>query len=165
MAINQPFIAEVKYEAEKTKKMLAVVPFDKATWKPHPKSMELGKLTLHVVDMVRWASVVTTSDELDFQKPYMEMPAFDNSTALSAELDKYVAQAVKDLEQADDACMNGNWSLRNGEHIFFTLPRHLVLRDMVFNHIIHHRAQLSVYLRLLDVKIPGMYGPSADETK
>lgn len=163
MAINQPFIAELKYEAEKTKKMLAVIPFDKADWKPHPKSMALGKLALHVVDMTRWASVVVTSDELDFQKPYFEMPAFDNAANLSVALDAFVAQAMQDLGKADDAYMNGNWSLRNGEHIFFTLPRHLVLRDMVFNHIIHHRAQLSVYLRLLDVKIPGMYGPSADE--
>ncbi len=163
MAINLSFMAELKYEAEKTKKLLAVIPFDKPDWKPHPKSMALGKLAVHVVDMTRWVSVVVTSDELDFQKPYFDMPAFDNAAALSAALDSFVAQAVKDLEKADDACMNGNWSLRNGEHIFFTMPRHLVLRDMVFNHIIHHRAQLSVYLRLLDVKIPGMYGPSADE--
>lgn len=163
MAINQPFIAELKYEAEKTKKMLAAIPYDKATWKPHPKSMELGKLALHVVDMTRWASVIVTSDELDFQKPYFEMPAFDNAAALSAKLDSFVAQAVSDLEKADDACMNGNWSLRNGDHVFFTLPRHHVLRDMVFNHIIHHRAQLGVYLRLLDGKVPGMYGPSADD--
>ena len=163
MAINQPFLAELQYEAAKTRKILSIVPVDNPTWKPHEKSMELQRLARHVAELPQWATVTIKSDELDFAKGYASAPPLTTAAALVAEFDRLVAEAEKALQEADDAHLNAPWTLRNGDKIFFTLPRHIVLRDMVFNHLVHHRAQLGVYLRLLNIPIPGMYGPTADE--
>lgn len=161
--LNQLFISELKSEAAKTRRILKAVPYDKPMWKPHEKSMELGALTQHLVDMVRWVSLTLTTDELDFKKGYPAIPPFTNADDMIASLDALVDQALKDLEGADNTCLLGEWTLRSGDHVFFTRSRYDAIRDMVFNHIAHHRAQLGVYLRMLDVKLPGVYGPTADD--
>lgn len=163
MAINQPFLAELKHEAEKTRKLLGRIPVDQPSWKPHEKSMELQRLARHVAEIPNWCTVTITTNELDFAKPYEAAPPLTTAEALVAEFDKNVNGALLALEGADDDHLNNSWSMRNGDHIFFTLPRKVVLRDMVFNHLVHHRAQLGVYLRLLNIPLPPMYGPTADE--
>ncbi len=163
MAINLSFLEELKNESAKTRKLLSRVPVDNPTWKPHEKSMELQRLARHVAELPSWCSIVITTPELDFAKPYEQSPPLTSAEALVAEFDKNVERAGKALEATNDEHLMGNWSLRNEDHIFFTLPRHEVLRDMVFNHLVHHRAQLGVYLRMLNIPLPGMYGPTADE--
>lgn len=161
--LNTALIAELKQEAAKTKKMIERVPVDKADWKPHDKSMTLGRLTLHVIDMTDWITYTIMSDELNLAGNFPNDPMPSDGAGLVKRLDKLEAKAIEALENASDEELNKPWTLRHGDHIIFTLPKKVVLRDMCFNHIIHHRGQLSVYLRLLNIPIPGMYGPSADE--
>lgn len=163
MAINRSFIAELKSEAAKTRALLSRVPVDNPAWKPHEKSMELQRLARHVAEIPNWCTYTLMAEELDLSKNHEPSPPLTTAAALVAEMDKHVAAALKELESADDEKLAGNWTLRSGDQIFFTLPRKVVLREMVFNHLIHHRAQLGVYLRMLNVPLPPMYGPTADE--
>lgn len=149
-------------EAASTRKMLEVIPADKFDWKPHEKSMSLKRLSLHVAEMSNWPTIVVTEDELDFQKDY-QLPTVASTQDLLDIHEKGVEKAVAAIQTMSEEDIMKPWTLRNGEHIIFQLPKIAVLRGMCFNHIYHHRGQLSVFLRLLDVKVPGMYGPSADE--
>ncbi len=163
MSHNKGLIAELKMEAAATRKMLEHVPTDKNDWKPHAKSMKLGNLAAHVADLPGWVVMTMNADELDLSKMDYK-PNIATSTAdLLANLDKNVDQAVAALESASDEDFDKMWTLRNGEHVIFTMPKKVVIRSMALSHHYHHRGQLSVYLRLLDVYVPGMYGPSADE--
>ena len=162
--LNTAIIAEVKYESAKTEKMLAIVPIvEQADWVPHAKSMKLARLALHIAELPSWITMTINSDELDLGKEYPRSP----NPASAAELVKIFTDKTKEalaaLEGADDSALDKMWTLRNGDAVYFTMPKKLVIRDMVMNHLVHHRGQLSVYLRLLDIPIPGMYGPSADE--
>jgi uncharacterized damage-inducible protein DinB len=160
--INQSLLAELKNESASTKKMLAAVPLDKADWQPHAKSMSLKKLAGHVAESLEWMNLTIGFSELDFAAR-KHVPFLPNTTEeLLSFFDAQLAEATNTLQNATDETLMGNWTLRSGEQVFFTMPRIAVLRTFVFNHIVHHRAQLSVYLRLLDVPVPGMYGPTAD---
>lgn len=162
MSIADSFLAELQHEAESTRRMLSVIPAN-PEWKPHPKSMSLGNLVRHITELPGWVAVTIHADELDFAKsPYTPRPIGSAEEALTA-LDEEIVKAVSALQGVDDAALMQPWSLRNGEHIFFTLPKVVVLRNVIFNHLVHHRGQLSVYLRLLDIPVPGVYGPSADD--
>jgi uncharacterized damage-inducible protein DinB len=163
MTQNQLLIADYQHEMVNTRKLLERVPLEKSDWRPHPKSMPLGELALHLADMPTWIGYTLNHSELDFSKGYSPPKLPADQAALVALMDKNVEQGIKDLEKATDGTYAEPWTLRNGEHIYFTLPKLTVLKNFVFNHNIHHRAQLGVYLRLLDVPIPGMYGPSADD--
>lgn len=162
MTPAKTFAAELKYEADKTSKILARVPLDKGSWKPHEKSMSLERLARHVAELSEWATVTVTRDELDITK-FAPNPEMKTTEQLLAFFKEKNDEAVAALENAKDDELKKMWTLKAGNHVIFTLPKAIVLRDTVFNHIIHHRGQLSVYLRLLDVAVPGMYGPSADE--
>jgi uncharacterized damage-inducible protein DinB len=163
MSYNQGLIAELKMESANTRKILERVPVDKNDWKPHEKSMKLGNLANHVADLPSWISMIMTTDELDLSKMDYK-PVIPTSTAeLTAKLDQQVNKAIAALESASDADFDKMWTLRRGDHIMFTMPKKAVLRSFALSHQIHHRGQLSVYLRLLDVPVPGMYGPSADD--
>ncbi len=163
MSINQSLIAELKHESANTRKMLERVPFDKTDWKPHEKSTALGRLATHIAETPIWVNRIVPHDSFDFATgSFTRHVASDTKELLQIHDDK-LQQAVDLLEGADDETLNKSWQLRNGEHIVFELPKKVVLRNFAFNHIYHHRGQLSVYLRLLDVPVPGMYGPSADE--
>ncbi len=164
MGMNEVFIAELQQEAAATRKLLERVPMDKADWSPHAKSMKLGNLAHHVSELLGWTMVTLEQDELDFAK-WEYKPVLPKTTEeLVKNFDEQIKKATECLKKADDAKFMENWTMRHGENIFFTLPKAAVLRSFVFNHEVHHRAQLGVYLRLLDIPLPGMYGPTADET-
>jgi len=166
MPINQMLLPEFDMEMAKTRETLDRIPEDKLGWKPHEKSMTLGKLVTHIADMVSWATVTVDAESFDVApvgKPPYEGPKIDSRKTLLEVFDKNVKNARAALERATDENLGKQWSLLNGGKPIFTMPRVVVLRSMVFNHIIHHRAQLGVYLRLNNVAVPGAYGPSADE--
>jgi uncharacterized damage-inducible protein DinB len=163
LSLGQIIAAELRQEAVSTRKMLERVPADKMTWKPHEKSMALGRIAGHVVEMLMWTGATLTADELDFAKVDYKPKDYREASELVADFDKNLADALAQLDAAPDAAMAENWTLRRGEQVLFTLPRAAVLRTMVMNHVLHHRGQLSVYLRLLDIPVPSIYGPSADE--
>ncbi|MEI6815336.1 MAG: DinB family protein [Bacteroidota bacterium] len=163
MSLAKSFIAELNSEAPVTRKILALVPTDQKVYKIHHKSMELGRLAKHVAELPTWITFSIKSNELDFSKGWTPSPDFNSGEELVAQFDKNVAEAIEALSTATDEQLEQPWTLRNGETIYFTMPKKTVIRSMAFNHFIHHRAQLGVYLRLLDIPIPGAYGPSADD--
>lgn len=163
MTIGQMIAAELKQEAGSTRKMLERIPADKLSWTPHEKSMTLVRLAGHVVEMLMWTDITLTQDELDFAKSDFKPKEYAEASELVADFDKNIADAVESLNSTSNETMMQNWKLRNGEQIYFEMPKAVVMRSMVMNHIIHHRGQLSVYLRMLDIPVPSIYGPSADE--
>jgi len=163
MSIIQWFIKELNQEAVTTRKMLERVPNDKFDWKPHEKSMTMRQLTTHIAELPSWISMVLTTTELDFAANPYDPPKIDNNKSLLEIFEKSLADGKAHLEKATEQDMKELWTLRNGEQVYDTSPKADVIR-MSLSQIIHHRAQLGVYLRLLNVPIPGSYGPSADET-
>ena len=165
MALNKTLLTEFQYEAANTRKILERVPFDKATWKPHDKSSTLVALASHVARTAIWVERAIATDEFDTGAPNafpkVELPK--NTAELLASFDGMIASGTKHLEGASDETLMKPWVFRNGDKVYFNMPKAGIIRTMGFNHIYHHRGQLSVYLRLLDVAVPGMYGPSADE--
>lgn len=161
--IASAFIAEIEQEAKVTREILSRVPSDKFDWKPHEKSMSFGKLASHVAEMFGWTPATITQSELDFAK--FDYKPFEPETTdqLVEFLEKNVAEAIDTLRNATDEQFMEMWSMRNGETVYFTMPKVVVMRSVVLNHIVHHRGQLSVYLRLNDIAVPPIYGPSADE--
>jgi uncharacterized damage-inducible protein DinB len=160
--INQGIINEFTHEAAQTRKLLALVPFDRNDYKPHEKSMKMGSLAGHIAELAGWLSLVITTDELDFAKgDYKRYQPKDNADLL-AHFDENVQRALDTLAKTEREEMLKPWTMRMGEQVFFSMPKVAVVRTFGINHMIHHRGQLSVYLRLNDVPIPGMYGPSAD---
>lgn len=164
MPLNESLIAELQMEAAGTRKMIERVPEKSFGWKPHDKSMTLGRLAYHIAENPQWVSVTVDKDEIDFAaKDYVEKEAKTTAELLKV-FDESLAEAVECLKNASDEKLMGNWTMRNGEQVYFTMPKIAVLRSFVLNHIVHHRGQLSVYLRMLDVPLPQIYGPTADET-
>jgi uncharacterized damage-inducible protein DinB len=162
MAINDGLLNELKQEAAATRKILERIPVDKFDWKPHEKSMTMKVLATHVADMFYWFMPTLEADELDFAKGY-DQPKPETTEELVGILDKNVAAAMEVLQNVDDATFMKDWTLRNGEEVYFTMSKIGTVRAMIMNHIVHHRGQLSVYLRMNDIPVPGLYGPSADE--
>lgn len=156
------FAKELEQEAVTTRKMLERIPDDKLNWQPHPKSMTIKRLATHIAELPTWIGMTLETDELDFSNnPYT--PADVNTTAeLLAYFDKSLEDGRKHIAMGRDEQLSEPWTLRDGDTIYDTSPKLSVLR-MSFNQIVHHRAQLGVYLRLLNIPIPGSYGPSADE--
>ena len=166
MPISKMILPEFDHEMANTRKTLERVPYDKFAWKPHEKSMTLGGLSTHLANIPSWTAQTFDRDQLDIAPPGAGPYRLDEakSTAdLLAAFDKNVASARAALEAATDENWQGKWSLLMTGKPIFTLPRTAVMRGFVMNHLIHHRAQLGVYLRLLDVPVPSIYGPSADE--
>lgn len=161
--LSQSFIPELQHEAASTRKMLERLPFDKSDWKPHARSMALLPLATHVTELAGWVSVTINTPQLDFANFEYKPFAAQSTEDLLRYHDETVAKAIEDLKGASDETMMQPWTLRNGEHVILTMPRIAVIRSFAISHLIHHRGQLSVYLRMLDVPVPGMYGPSADE--
>jgi len=161
--LGQTLAAELKHEATATRKMLERVPADKFEWSPHDKSMSLGRLATHVAEVPQWVSPTVTQEELDFGKNDYKPANLNTPNELIEAFDKGLNEALDALQNVSDEDLMQTWTLRNGEEIILAMPRAAVLRSMVLNHLIHHRGQLSVYLRLQDVSLPGVYGPTADE--
>jgi uncharacterized damage-inducible protein DinB len=157
---NQSPIPEFEQEMTTTRRLLERVPSDKAEWKPHPKSFPLGHLAQLVAWIPGWVANTASEAELDLAKA----PAytFEKTEALVAMFDKNVRDAVKALAAMTPADLDATWKLTRSGQVFWEQPRRVVLRNHV-NHLSHHRGQLTVYLRLLDVPLPPIYGPTADE--
>ena len=163
MSIAQSLLPEFDYEMVNTRKTLERVPDDKLEYKPDPKSMPLGRLAGHIAEMVNWGSVTLQTESLNLDGGDYKPFSPTSRQQLLAEFDKNVAAARTELAKATDPQMMQNWSLIFGGKPVLNMPRAGVIRSMVINHIIHHRAQLTVYYRMNGVPVPALYGPSADE--
>jgi len=155
------YLNELEQEAQITRKMLSIVPDDKYDWQPHPKSMTVRRLATHVAEIFSWITLVLNTGELDLA--VQEPPVIYSNTAdVLAYFEANYAGVKARLQTATETDLLLPWTMRNGETAFFTNTKAEVIR-MSFSQIIHHRAQLGVFLRLLNIAIPGSYGPSADE--
>lgn len=164
MAIKDALIAEFKQETSLTKKMLERMPFDKKDWKPHEKSMSVGRLATHIAETLKWISNIRHIDDFDFMKDYdFKLQVASSAEELLGLFQTNLDNAISDLAAMTDDDFNKPWTVRRAEQIMMQLPKKVAIRGWGFSHQIHHRGQLSVYLRLLDIPVPGMYGPSADE--
>ena len=158
----ESFLKELDYESTGTRKMLARVPADKADWKPHDKSMKLKDLATHLADLPTWITLALTTNELDFLKSPYNPKDCNGGEELVTYFDKNVEEAKQHLQKAKDFILEEPWTLKNGEVIYMQLSKLETIRHS-YCQMVHHRAQLGVYLRLLNIPIPGVYGPSADE--
>lgn len=165
MSISQSLTAELDQEFAGTRKTLERAPDGKFAFKPHEKSPTLGWLASHVARLAEWGTMTCTTDFLDLGAPEHQKraPELTSAQELVEAFDKNAAAFRAALAETTDERLMQPWTLRMGEKVIFTLPRIAVLRGMVLNHLIHHRAQLTVYLRMNDVPVPALYGPSADE--
>ena len=161
--MKQLLFADLDQELATTRRVLERVPDEHLTWKPHEKSMSLGGLATHVANLVAWQIAVLLQDEYDFASGPPTMSAVESREALLAMLDDNVARLREALPQVGDSMLTRDWTLRMGEHVIFTSPKHLVFRSFGVSHMAHHRGQLTVYLRLLNQPLPSVYGPTADE--
>ncbi len=161
MTISETLLPEFDQEMANTRALLECVPEDKFAWKPHAKSMTMGRLASHVAEMANWAIFTIKQDNLELT-PDMKPVNATTKKELMDGLAAHSAAAREAIAGAGDEHLGKMWSLIYGGKPVFTMPRAAVLRTMVFSHIIHHRGQLSVYLRLNDIAMPGMYGPLAD---
>src|SRR5687768_2556253 len=162
MSMIKMLLTEMDREAQTTRKMLACVPNDKYDWKPHEKSMNIRRLATHIAELPSWVSMTLTTSELDFANNPYQPEVINNTAELLAYFERSYTDGRAHLEKATDKDLAPNWTLRNGEQIYSVESKGDVIR-MSYCQIVHHRAQLGVFLRLLDVPIPGSYGPSADE--
>jgi uncharacterized damage-inducible protein DinB len=157
------FLSELENEAKITRTCLERIPAEKFHWAPHEKSMPMGRLASHVAEMFGWTETACKADVLDFST--FDYKPFEPHTTeeLVKFFDDHVAKARAVLAETSDDTMMTEWTMRNGETVYFKMPKVAVVRGIILNHIIHHRGQLSVYLRLNDIPVPSIYGPSADE--
>jgi uncharacterized damage-inducible protein DinB len=162
MPYSQILLPEFDNEMQNTRKILERVPDGKFDYQPHPKSMTLGRLASHVAELPGWAKMTLEVEVLELDSSFKPHIA-KNTAELLAIFDKNVAEARARIEKASDEDWHKMWSLKFNGQTLITMPRAACMRGLVMNHLIHHRAQLGVFLRLNDVAIPGMYGPSADE--
>lgn len=166
MSFSEAMLPEFDQEMASARKTLERVPDDKLGWKPHPKSGTMGWLAHHVAQIPGWTVITINQDALDMApggKPMPQPPEPKSRKELLELFDKNVAEGRKALAGATDAHLQKNWSLLNNGQTLITMPRNACLRTWMMNHLIHHRAQLGVYLRLNNLPVPSVYGPSADE--
>jgi uncharacterized damage-inducible protein DinB len=160
MPIAEMLLPEFDQEMSTTRRVLERVPTDKGPWKPHPKSFSLGHLAQLVSGMPGWIANTLTEPDLDLAR--YPGYSYEKTEDLIASFDKHVAEARKAIVATSDADLQKPWSLRHGDRVIFTQDRGSVVRTHI-NHLVHHRGQLTVYLRLIDVPVPSIYGPTADE--
>ncbi|GMR13095.1 MAG: hypothetical protein BMS9Abin29_1294 [Gemmatimonadota bacterium] len=162
----QALMAQFEQEMAGTRRALERVPFDKADWAPHEKSMTMSKLACHIAEMPGWGVSILESDEYDMNPPGGEPyapPEVESTEELLAMFDSGVAAAKAKLPTISDEAMMSHWALLSGGQEIHGGPRGAVFNNMIIGHVIHHRGQLTVYLRLNGVPVPALYGPSADE--
>jgi uncharacterized damage-inducible protein DinB len=166
MAMRDALLPEWEHEMSTTRKTLERVPEDKFDWKPHNTSMPMGRLAGHIAEMTGFVGATFLGDSFDFHPPGappVEPTVMKSRQQLLDLFDKNAAAAKAAIAKASDEQLLKTWTLMNGGKTFFAMPRIQVLRSMILNHIIHHRGQLSVYLRMNQVPVPSIYGPSGDE--
>lgn len=165
MAIAESILPEFDHETATTRTLLERVPEAMAEWKPHVKSMSLGQLAMHIANLPQWASITLERTEFDTNPPdgpRITTPTFQSASHLLQSYDAGLTAARARLARTTDAEFMVPWTLKSGGKKMFSMPRVAVFRSFILNHAVHHRGQLSVYLRLLDVPIPNIYGPTAD---
>lgn len=162
MTFSQTLLPEYDEEIRNTRKLLECVPDGKFDYQPHPKSMNMARLASHVAELPWWATCRVDLEVLEMQpgeKPWLA----SSKEELLSHFDAKAAEAREKIAAASDEHWAQTWTFKYAGQVIMAMPRAQVIRGMVMNHLVHHRAQLGVYLRLLDIAIPGMYGPSADE--
>lgn len=164
MLLRDVLLPEFDHEMAVTRRVLARVPYEAVEWKPHPKSMTLGQLASHLADIPGWASALVDRDGYDMGDEQPELPrTLSSPTELLETFDRNVATARALLVTVSDGELLAPWTLKEKGQDVFTSPKLTALRAFLFNHAVHHRGQLCVYLRERDVPVPSIYGPSADE--
>lgn len=163
MSLTKSLIAEIKHESAGTKRMIQAVPAESFEWRPHAKSMKLKTLATHIVGLADWPELIAKMDELDLAGDTLKNIDVKTNDDLVAELEQRTQKSIEALQSFNDEDLNEIWTLKAGDRLILQLPKAVAIRSMALNHLYHHRAQLSVYLRLLDIPIAGLYGPSADE--
>lgn len=161
MAFVDQFLPEFDREMSTTRSLLERVPLDKASWKPHAKSRSLGQIAAHLAGLAHFGALISTMTEFNVASGEDAPPA-NTTQQLLGQFDENVASSRRALASLKEDELGTPWTLKAGDHVVFTLPRVVVLRTLLMSHSIHHRGQLSVYLRLLDVPLPAIYGPTAD---
>jgi len=162
MNIIPLLVKEMEGEAVTTRKMLQLVPADKFNWKPHPKSMSLQSLATHIADLPGWVALAFNTSELDFAAQPYEPAAVNSTNDILSIFEKSYNDGMTALRNAKEEDLLPNWTMRTGDQIHGVFTKYELIR-VAFSQTSHHRAQLGVYLRLLDIPIPGSYGPSADD--
>ena len=155
-------LKELEQEALTTRKMLSIIPDDKYDWRPHPKSMTIRSLATHIAELPTWVTLALTTDGLDFAAQPYDPKIINNTAELMNLFEISLEDGRSHLKSANDEQLEGKWILRSGDHILMDLTKYETIRH-TYCQIVHHRAQMGVFLRLLNVPIPGSYGPSADE--
>ena len=163
LKLADPFVQELDHEVKATRQCLERVPEDKLAWKPHEKSMTLGRLASHVAESLGWGVNTLESDEFAFKSGQFQAFNATSREELLKTFDDNVAKLKDELRGASNEHLMHNWVMKMDGQTIIDMPRAAVIRSWVLNHLIHHRGQLSVYLRLLDIPVPSIYGPSADE--
>lgn len=156
------FLKELDQEAVSTRKMLAIIPDDKFDWQPHPKSMTIRALSTHIAELPSWITLALTTDELDFAENTYNPEKVNATAEILALFERSLEESKIHLLNAKEEQLDEMWTLRSGDNIYSSTPKSETIRH-AFSQMVHHRAQLGVFLRLLDIPIPGCYGPSADE--
>jgi len=159
--ISQSLISEFDMEMANVRKVLARVPDEKFSYKPHEKSMSMGQLASHLAELTGWAGDTLRTNSFDVGG--YKAPEIKTNHELLAKFDQNVASTREQLAATSDEAFMATWTLKAGDEVFFSMPRVAVWRGMIMNHLIHHRGQMTVYLRLNDIPVPAIYGPSADE--
>lgn len=162
MEIMPLLLKELEQEATTTRKFLNLVPLDKSDWKPHEKSMAMGSLAVHIASLPSWIDLALNSGGIDFATTPYEPPVINTSEDLLKIFEDSLSQGKQALANNKDEILDQKWTLRNGEQVLAEMTKYESARH-AFSQLIHHRAQLGVYLRLLNIPIPGSYGPSADD--
>ena len=152
---------DLEKEAKLTRKYLALVPLDQKAFRLHEKSESLGRLAVHIAELLAWWTNCLTQSELDFNN--FEAKDFDTNAELLAYFDSLLNEALAAFNRVDASVLNKNWIMRNGEEHYMEIPKKEVLKTFCMHHLIHHRAQLGCYLRVLNIPVPASYGPSADD--
>jgi len=163
MALGASFTGELTHEAAGTRKLLSRIPEDKLDWKPHDKSMTLGRLACHVAELPQWVKLIVEQDSFNMVPGALNRLKAATTEELLQQFDECIQEAADILSATADDQFQAKWIFAKNGIAVYELPKKIAVRQMVMNHIVHHRAQLTVYLRLLDVPVPGLYGPSADE--
>jgi uncharacterized damage-inducible protein DinB len=161
MTLAQDLLSELQLEASVTRRFLERVPFDKAEFKPHEKSETLGRLAIHVAEIIAWWKECIDNDRLDFAD--FEPKNIKSTDELLSYFDDLLAKAKTALSGVNDEDLEKHWSMTHGADVLFTLSKKQVLRVFCMNHLVHHRSQLGTYFRQLDIPVPATYGPSADD--
>ncbi|QYR19238.1 DinB family protein [Paenibacillus sp. sptzw28] len=160
---KQLIIGDATHELTTTRRILERLPEEHMSWKPHEKSMTLGGLATHLVNLLNWQIAIFQYPEFDLSTVPLRREPLEKRADVLEEFDANVGKFEKLLAGCDEQMLGEEWTLRHGDHIILRKPRAIALRTFGLSHMVHHRAQLGVYLRLLDIPVPGIYGPSADE--